>query len=234
MRGGEETAGVDALDLVLRGPGDKMAVIDCDGMSEILWVYAKRRNTRTNPLLARLEHTRGDRAQTLHPHHALAVDVVHEEAFAGNWTENSARSFHIRIDIDIRGGGRLTQRLPEPLALRRARDTHGAREERVAPNAPLLRTIESDGHDVAPRLRREQHLARPREDRLRHLRNAYRQPRPLPPSTPPSSCELACEHERTSPPVNIFLKLTLSLPLIWTDAPRSVALHLTAMEVSVR
>ena len=103
VRGGEQTARVDALDPVLRGPGDEVAVIDCDGMSETLWVYAKRKNTRTNPLLARLEHTRGDRAQTLHPHHALAVDVVHEEAFAGNWTENSARSFHICIDISMGG-----------------------------------------------------------------------------------------------------------------------------------
>ena len=82
VRGGEQTARVDALNLVLRGPGHEMAVIDCDGMSEILWVYAKHKNTRTNPLLARLEHTRGDRAQTLHPHHALPVDVVHEQALA--------------------------------------------------------------------------------------------------------------------------------------------------------
>ena len=79
--GGEQAAGVDALDLVLCGPGDKMAVVDCNDILEGVR-GVERGILRTDPLFARLEHPRGDRAQALHPHHALPVDVVHEQSLA--------------------------------------------------------------------------------------------------------------------------------------------------------
>ena len=59
-----------------------MAVIDCDGMSEILWVYAKRKDTRTNPLLAWLQLPLEDSTEGLHPDDAPTSGVVDEEALS--------------------------------------------------------------------------------------------------------------------------------------------------------
>ena len=119
--------------------------------------------TRTYPLFAWLERPGGDRAQALHPHDALASDVVHKEALARDYTVLSATPSYLE------GTQGLTQRLPKTLALRRTGYTHRTRQERIPANAPVLRSIKVDGHNITPDLRREQNLPRTGEDRLRHL-----------------------------------------------------------------
>ena len=93
VRARHEPAPVDALDLVLSRPGDEMPVVDCSiapspSAHQIEWKTAR---ARTDPLLARLQRARGDRAEALHPHHARATDVSHEQAFTGDYIARPSR-----------------------------------------------------------------------------------------------------------------------------------------------
>lgn len=141
-----DTARRDALEDILAVPSNKMPVVD--DVLLVLLQLQKQLAMSPKHHLTQFKQTYifpDNSAKARAPQDTLPTDLVHEQTFSGE------------------------HGLCDALALVLGHDALRARQERVLAHAPRLAPAQLDDGDVADAGGRQQQLARPRVDRLRHF-----------------------------------------------------------------